>query len=208
MFWQGIQYGLVLTLLVGPIFFALLQTGLEQGFRAGLGVALGVWLSDVAYITLAYFSLSLIRSFANNPSFTFYVGLVGGTILIVFGILSALTRPRMSMRPRKHPIRSDSYFGLITKGILLNGFNPFTVIFWIALVSTVFLNVDYSGKQAVSFFAGLMTMVMIADVLKILLAKRIRRWLSPRHLLWIRRITGILLFAFGLVLIGRVLLML
>lgn len=207
MFWQGIQYGILLTFLIGPIFFALLQTGIEQGFRAGLGLASGVWLSDMIYICLAYFSLSIIAQYADNPKFTFGFGIVGGIILIIFGIVSLLTRPKMNMRPRKKPVRSESYFGLLVKGMLLNGFNPFTIIFWIALSSTVFLGGGHSRQDALLFFCGLMGVVILADMIKILLAKRIRRWLSPRHILWLRRITGVILIGFGIALLVRVSLM-
>lgn len=204
-FWQGIQYGLILTFLIGPIFFALLQTGIEQGFRAGVALGSGVWVCDMLFIIISYFSLSLIERYADNPVISLIIGIVGGIVLIVFGSMSLITRPTMSMRPRKKPIRSNSYPGLIFKGMLLNAFNPFTILFWIALVSTVFLGADYSQREAFHFFLGLMLMIMFADTIKVLLAKRIRRWLSLRHLLWTRRITGLILFGFGIALIIRVL---
>ena len=40
----GLQYGLFLSILVGPLLVALVQTGFEQGMRAGFMVGLGIWL--------------------------------------------------------------------------------------------------------------------------------------------------------------------
>jgi threonine/homoserine/homoserine lactone efflux protein len=48
--------------------------------------------------------------------------------------------------------------------------------------------------------------IVVTDLLKVLLAKRIRYSLRPVHLLWLRRISGAALIAFGVVLLVRVLL--
>ena len=49
--------GLVLATLAGPIFFTLVQTGIERGVVAGFAVGLGEWSSDLLYIAAAYFGL-------------------------------------------------------------------------------------------------------------------------------------------------------
>jgi threonine/homoserine/homoserine lactone efflux protein len=59
--------------------------------------------------------------------------------------------------------------------------------------------------EARYFFGGILGTIIITDLLKVLLAKRIRRVLRPIHLLWLRRISGIALIVFAAVLLGRVL---
>ena len=61
---NGIISGLVLALLVGPVFFTILQTSIERGFGSGALVAIGVSLSDAFYITLTY--LGVYRLFDNG----------------------------------------------------------------------------------------------------------------------------------------------
>ena len=41
--------------LLGPGFFALLQTSIHRGFRAGMCLSIGIFLSDVFVLLLCYF---------------------------------------------------------------------------------------------------------------------------------------------------------
>ena len=47
---SGIGFGLVLTFLTGPVFFALIKTSIEKGFHAGVALALGVVSSDMVFV--------------------------------------------------------------------------------------------------------------------------------------------------------------
>ena len=47
---SGIGFGLVLTFLTGPVFFALIKTSIEKGFHAGVALALGVVCSDMVFV--------------------------------------------------------------------------------------------------------------------------------------------------------------
>ena len=47
---SGIGFGLLLAIMLGPVFFTILQTSLHEGFKAGLFLAFGVLLSDAAVI--------------------------------------------------------------------------------------------------------------------------------------------------------------
>ena len=47
---SGIGFGLVLTFITGPVFFALIKTSIEKGFHAGLSLALGVVTSDMVFV--------------------------------------------------------------------------------------------------------------------------------------------------------------
>ena len=63
---------------------------------------------------------------------------------------------------------------------------------------------NLNGQNAAFFFGGILGTVILTDSLKVLLAKAIRRWLKPKHILWTRRISGIALVVFGVVLMVRV----
>ncbi|MEY3438093.1 MAG: hypothetical protein RL265_678, partial [Bacteroidota bacterium] len=40
--------------MIGPVFFVLLETSIRKGARAALALDLGVLLSDLVYILIAY----------------------------------------------------------------------------------------------------------------------------------------------------------
>jgi len=201
---EGIKIGLVLCIMMGPIFFALLQTGVEEGFRAGLMVGTGIWTSDFLYINIVYWGLAYIKSFTAHENFGLYVGLVGAILLLVFGVGALLTPPvDLKNKPRTLRSRLRSFPGLWLRGFLINAFNPFTIFFWVGLMSSVVIRDQLSGQGAFIFFTALFVTVMFTDVLKILMAKRIARVLMPRHVLWMRRISGIALIVFGIALLIR-----
>jgi len=201
---EGIKAGLVLCFLIGPIFFALVQTGVEEGARAGAMVGLGIWVSDFIFIQLAYWGVTYIRSVVQGDSFPVIFGAAGSVILIAFGLFALLRNPPFQYFTRPETKRTTPYIGLWFKGFLINTVNPFTVFFWMGLMSTIALEDQLTAADATYFFGGILGTIIITDTTKVLLAKRIRQALRPIHLLWFRRISGAALILFGLVLLGRV----
>ena len=93
LFLQGLLVGLSLSLVTGPMFFVLLQLGIEKGFRAGATAALGVWMSDSMYICLAYYSISHLLEMTKWQGFHLWASLLGGLVLIGLGISILLKKP-------------------------------------------------------------------------------------------------------------------
>ena len=200
-FFDGIKMGLLLCILLGPIFFTLIQTSVEEGGRAGFIVGAGIWFSDFMYILLGYWGSSYVIDLAELKDFKLYIGTIGGIILLCFGLISLLTAPKIHSFESR-PGRTSSIFSLFTKGLLINGINPFTIVFWFGISS---FNAGYSILQNMLFFSGILITIITTDILKILLSKKIRQHLKPMHVLGIRKITGVALIIFGVVLFIRVL---
>ncbi len=193
--------GLLLSIMVGPIVFALIQAGIERGFRAGAMIGFGIWISDLIYILFAYFGISYLLTILEWDGFELTLGIAGGLVLILTGILTILKKPP---EIGKSSSISGSYLALWFKGFIINTLNPFTVFFWATVMTTIVAKNEIDGQGAVFFFGGILGTVITTDALKVLLAKSIRRWLKPKHILWTRRISGIALVVFGIVLMVRV----
>lgn len=208
MLFDGIKIGLILSFMIGPIFFALVQTSVEEGFRAGSMVALGIWMSDFLFVLAVYFGVSYLADIVNTQSFTLILGIGGSILLAGFGLASLLTIPKGLLNNTVPDYkRSSSYPSLFVKGFLINTINPFTVFFWTSLMGTVVIKDGFDGNQASIFFGGVLGTIILTDLLKVILAKKIRYSLRPVHLLWLRRISGAALIVFGVVLLVRVLLL-
>lgn len=203
LFWEGIQVGLILSFLMGPIFFVLVQTSVEQGFRAGAAVGLGIWVSDVLFFLAVFYGLRYVKMVVAWPQFPFVLGLAGSIILVLFGLGAFFVRPSMDYFESPVTRRVSTWPNLFMKGFLVNTINPFSVFFWMGLMSTVILKNAMHGKEPRMYAAGIIGMVIATDLLKVILAKRIRQLLKPRHLLWFRRISGAALILFGLALFIR-----
>lgn len=201
---QGIYWGLLLAILVGPLLVALIQASLEQGTRAGLMVALGIWVSDFLFIVTAYYGFRYIEEIAETDGFQLTVGIVGAIVLLITGVITLKTPPP-ALDNKHHLLKGTTgSWGLWSKGFLINTINPFTVAFWLTAMNEVILARDYDSSQSALFFGGLLGTILFTDSLKISLSHVIRHRLTPRHLWWVRRLAGFALIVFAFALVGRV----
>ncbi len=198
---NGIKYGLFLTILVGPLVFALIHAGVERGFRAGVMIGLGIWFSDFLFILGVFFGFSYLKALTEWQYFELTVGTAGGIILIFTGIVTLISKTPDINKSKK---LTGTYLALWIKGFVINTLNPFTVFFWVLVMTTVVADSNYTHVQSSLYFGGILGTIIITDSMKVLLAKKLRHYLEMHHLIWVRRITGIALIIFGLVLIGRV----
>jgi threonine/homoserine/homoserine lactone efflux protein len=51
---HGYIYGLTFLIILGPVFFTLLNSTLQYGFRSGFSVALGIFSSDLVCVGLLF----------------------------------------------------------------------------------------------------------------------------------------------------------
>ena len=80
---KGIISGITVRFMIGPIFFALMELTISKGWRCGFFYVLGVLISDVVLI-YAVETILVQFPFDNIKS---HIGLVGGILLIVFGLV-------------------------------------------------------------------------------------------------------------------------
>jgi threonine/homoserine/homoserine lactone efflux protein len=139
-FFNGCLFGLLLTILIGPVFFSLLQTSIEKGFKSGVSMAIGISLSDALCILIVYLGVS---PFLNSEKFKLGLGIAGGFIMFTFGLYSIL-KPVPHKSAHKRIRGKNNVIKQILKGIMLNGINPFVLIFWVGMVSMGTLNYEYT----------------------------------------------------------------
>lgn len=199
-FLKGLSYGLILSILVGPIIFALLQASLERGVKMALTIGLGVWVSDTLFVSIVFFGLSWINEVSALPNFKFFLGAVGSVVLIASGIGNLQNNHPID---RNQKVKKNGYLAHFLKGFLINVFNPFSILFWLAMSTEIVAN-EANNTQAIVFFSTILGVIIFTDSLKIMLAKHIRKYLTPKHILKFRKVVGIVLILFGILLIYRV----
>ncbi len=200
--WNGILLGLALSILVGPLLFALIQVSIEQGIKAGIWVALGIWLSDILFLVGIGLGISQISQLIESPLFTPIVGVLGGFVLIIVGVSMFISRPTSIDTSHFDLISSRWKLGL--NGFLINTINPFTVIFWTSVITSFVVEESFYSVNSVLFFGGILGVIILTDSLKLVLAEQISKKLKPIHIAIMRRISGMALFLFGITMIARV----
>jgi threonine/homoserine/homoserine lactone efflux protein len=203
---EGIGLGLTLAILTGPAFFALLQTSIRNGYKSGIAFALGVFVSDTTLISLSY--LGALNLFS-DPKNNFIIGIIGGTIMMMFGVFNIFQKHPLDLKEgdgtveKLLPKNATLPFSAL-KGFAINLINPFVIIFWIGVVSVESTRYKFSRVDVFSVFCSALVTVLITDILKSVGANKITNFLSPKILLWVNRIAGVILIISGLSLIWRV----
>lgn len=197
---KGIVSGLVLALLIGPVFFSIIQTSIERGFLSGVWVAIGVSISDALYIFLAYMGLSQVFSNGDNQR---YMAYTGGVILFAFGAYYLFVKSRRVLNFKSVNIKSTSPLRLVAKGFIINGLSPMVLIFWLGTVSVATGEFGYTTTaQVVTFFGAIVGTVLITDIIKAKLADKLRTIMTPRFVRVMNLVLGVVMLIFG----GRLLL--
>lgn len=191
---EGVSMGLLLSAIVGPVFFTLIQNSMEHGFRYAAMIALGVLLSDSVYVVLTFFG---IRFLADTTYFELVLGYVGGLILIGFGISSLLKKRtrRPNTGGREMPVKRKRT--AFAKGFGVNGINPFVLLFWISIASMVSLKTEWGDGLIAGYYVGILLTVFCIDLIKAFIAKQLSSLMTPR-LMWIlNKGVGFVMILFG-----------
>ena len=181
----AIPLGLLLSFMIGPVFFVLLEISATKGFRAGVSLDLGVILADIVFLLIAYFSsFQLLENLSNEPGLFVF----GGMILLVYGIFLFVKKAKKKTNVKA---TKGTYLGLFVKGFLLNFINIGVLAFWLGLIIVVV------------FFGTVLMVYFGIDVLKIVLAKQLKRYLTQERIVLIKKGLGIVLIICGIVLITK-----
>lgn len=199
MYLDGMLLGIPAIFLIGPVFLLLLQVSVEYGFRSGFAVALGITVSDVICVALAYLGLGTL---IQKPIYQTWIGIAGGGIIISFGLGMLLSQPK-AKQPTLH-LNKRHFLGLFIKGFLVNGINPFVFAYWIGALGIMANSYTLTYWNVTIFFFGAFTVIFSTDVLKAALAEKLKAQLQPSALLRFNRFAGVGLIVLGCVLIGRV----
>jgi threonine/homoserine/homoserine lactone efflux protein len=192
---NGIFSGIVLAFLIGPVFFSIIQTSIERGFRSGVFVAMGVSLSDAFYISICY--LGVYQLF-DRGNFREYLAYFGGIVLLLFGVYYVFIKSRRPVSQDPEKVESKPPLRLVLKGFIINGLSPMVFIFWIGTVVAATTKFNYTSPgKAIPYFAAMVGTVFLTDVIKAKVADKLREVLTPRFIRSLNILVGVLLIVFG-----------
>ena len=193
-------YGFVLAFAIGPVFFTLIETSITKGIKAAIFFDLGSLFSDVVFIVIAFYSTNkLLDKLKDDPALLVF----GGLVLITFGSISYIRTSKSFIKiVREHysvPIKTN-HGGLFLKGFLLNFVNFAVLAGWIATI--IIAKAVTTHKNGVILFLGtVMITLFITDLLKIILAKKLKNNLTPRFIIKTKKLVSVFIIIFGILLL-------
>jgi threonine/homoserine/homoserine lactone efflux protein len=196
---KGVGLGLILALSVGPVIFTVLKQSINNGHRGGFSFVAGVWISDIVLVVISNFFTQLVKELLEFKSL---IGYFGSSFLIGMGIFYIFFK-KVNLKAAEAKIiqrfRKRDFTKIALSGFFINTLNPSVLLFWL-VNATAFAATNTLGERFMIFSICLLVNI-IADILKVLMAGKIRDSLTPKHILLINRISGSILVIFGMVLI-------
>ena len=210
-FLQAIGIGFLLSVMVGPVFFVLLETSITKGIRAALAFDLGVLISDLLYILFALIFVDQIAEMSTGKNKLFF-GFLGGSIFIVYGVYYFLKKPKIDYlsldsksSSKQNTAASKDYFLLGIKGFIINIANPAVIFYWLSVLSIAAQSIpeyfDNDTSAILVFISILLVTYFGFDVLKIFAAKKLRPLVNQNLLNALNRFIGLIFFLTGIFII-------
>lgn len=199
---KAVITGFVLSIMIGPVFFVLLETSIKKGIRAAIAFDIGVLLSDLVYILIAlnfYFEVQNLTEGKNQH----ILKIIGGALFIVYGVVTFFKKAKDSKKDSKGNIVKDSsdYKMLMLKGFILNIANPLVIFYWFS-VMTLAEKTEGDSTVPVLFFLGIILITFFCfDLLKIAGAKQLRPLMTDKILRGLNQLIGIVFAGFGIFLL-------
>ena len=198
--YQTIVIVLLLTFSFGPAFFALINAGINHGYKTGSLLAIGVVASDFVLSVLMIFLIHFGASnFIHDEKSQRFMGILAGIVLIVFGAIHF--KQPIPKKDESIDIILPSPQATILKGFLLNCLNPAVWLLWLGNVTAVSKTLDYKVVNMIVYFSITLGLVLLVEFAKVSVAGKLKQVLTPKTMYVVNIITGGLLVIFGLVLI-------
>lgn len=196
--------GFILSIMIGPVFFVLLETSVVKGFRAALVFDLGVVLADIIFILIAYFSsYRLIQSIKDDPALFIF----GGLVMLTYGIISFVKNKKENKKgiDEEDPaeLAKNNYFSLFIKGFFLNFINVGVLGYWLVILITIGPKMELDPTRMFTFLITMVVTYFVFDIFKILLAKQLRSKLNPKNIRRIKKFISIVLIISGVFLLSQ-----
>ena len=200
----GIGYGLLLSVMVGPAFFIMIETSISKGIKAALFLDLGVLLGDLLYVIFAFLFFNEVQDLMNGEN-QYILKIVGGGFFIILGLMHVLKKKALfiSADTMNKPLglSASNYVMVMLKGFMINVVNPGVLFYWLTLMS---LLPDTPPELGLNRTQGLIIYIAIIlvtffglDVLKIAGAKKLKEILTPQWMYVVNLVLGIILLIFG-----------
>lgn len=197
---KGLLLGLILSISIGPVIFAIIKQSLTNGKKAGYAFVAGVSTSDISLLLVCNLFTSLFTLVLEHKAL---IALFGAGFLLISGLYTLFFKKivmdqssdTIELNQRKRDL-IKSFFA----GYLMNTLNPSVFLFWFAWTAAIGATAEDSThpiRYKLIVFGTCLVFVLVSDLLKVVLAGALRPRITEKSLLWINRISAIIILTFS-----------
>jgi threonine/homoserine/homoserine lactone efflux protein len=189
---RGLAVGFTVAAAVGPISLLTIRRTLAHGRPYGLVSGIGVALADATYGGIAAFGLTAVTSVLVGARAA--LGVVGGAFLVWLAIRTIRARPVEVADAEDRPGLAGAFLSIY--GLTMT--NPMTILSFAGIFAGLGL-AGRGGADAALLTIGVFLGSSLWWVGLTTVVGRLRTRVTPRALVWVNRVSGSVLLAFGAV---------
>ena len=198
---KGVLLGFILSISIGPVIFAIIKQSLTNGKRSGYAFVAGVSSSDFVLLFICNFFTSLFNLVLNHKS---TIALAGAGFLLLMGLYTLffkkLKLENMGTDGVNKRVSIKDLISSYFSGFLMNTLNPSVFLFWFAWTAAINTSADDTPnpiQYKLIVFGTCLGFVLLSDLIKVFLAGKLRPRLTEKSLLWINRVSGMIILIFS-----------
>lgn len=188
---RGVLIGISIAAPVGPIGVLCIRRTLSDGKLTGFLSGMGAASADMVYGAVAAFGLTMVSNLLVENAF--WLRLIGGGFLLYLGLKTFLEKPA-DHAAQTSP--TSGYFGAYLSTFFLTITNPMTILSFAAIFAGTMVSRGTSSPiiLVLGVFLGSAAWWLTLS----LGIGWMRDRLTAKHMMWINRISGAIITAFGM----------
>jgi threonine/homoserine/homoserine lactone efflux protein len=197
---KGLLLGIILSISIGPVIFAILKQSLTNGHKAGYIFVAGVSASDASLLIVCNVFTELFNLVLLHKA---VVAAVGAGFLLLMGLYTLLFK-KISLESvvddKEKQMSKRDFVGIFMSGYLMNTLNPNVFLFWFAWTAAIGTSASETKDPLIYkllVFGTCLLFVLLSDLAKVVLAGALRPRLTEKSLIWVNRISGIIILIFS-----------
>lgn len=190
----GLLTGFMMSILLGVVFFLLIQAGIQYGTKKGVIIAAGVVAGDLIFLSLSIGFTAAISGFLQKHSQA--IALIGGLVLLVMGWWM-WTKKRRAEEENQEIKGLRSARDFFVKPFIINILNPANAAWWLGVYSFPPAS-GYGTQQKIVFGAFAIVAIFSTEVGIAAGASLLKNYIREKWLKKVDKLVAVVMFLMGL----------
>lgn len=194
MFFQGIKFGMLLQIAIGPVSLFILTTAVNSTFLNSFLAVLAVTLVDSIYIILALLgAVSFLKRGKNELVFKW----LSAMILVLFGINILANTSGIQLLPSFNLLNAGISNSSFIYAFILTLSSPLTILFWVGVFTAKVSEEHYKNRDLLYFTLGCLSSTLIFLTSLSIIGSTFHYILPVGIIIWLNVIAGLVMIYFG-----------